>query len=659
MKAIRGLAAGLAFGFLILLLPTGASLSNTPGSTKVLSTDDATPTYYIYHGERVNLPLMTDQVMVKYSEAANPDDHVATLQRSGSPVFSQVPTVLDRWYKMLMTSTLSDAQAARVQVEQILESQDVEFASPVFHGNGGTWVTVSPEILVKFKDGMAVDPQAFFASYVPGVEVVQNEFGNMKGAFKLKSGSRNGFDVLAQANALAQDDRIEWAEPDMLFSGYSSLTPNDPGYPDLWGINNTGQFGGTVDMDMDGDLAWDISTGDPDIKVLIIDVGVQQDHPDINQVPGIDVTSDMEPGGGPANFCDNHGTAVASCVSAIINNSLGTVGIAPDCKSVSGRTFISGLACDGSWSTAVSWTVDVLTWGETNGVRVSNNSNYYGFSSSSIEAKYASTKANGMVHFAAAGNFAQSSVSYPSSIPEVNAITAIQPSGLKASFSNFGSGTAFTAPGVNIYCADRTGGDGYVPGDYVFLQGTSFASPYSAGVAALILSVEPGLTPEQVEAKMRCTAKDIGPDGYDIYYGYGIVDAYDALATAWADTDGDLVFDICDNCVGVSNPGQEDADGDGWGDICDNCPDVANPDQADADGDHIGDACDYVCGDADNNGTLSIPDAVYIVNNVFKGGPSPVNLDAADANCDGNYNISDAVRIIEFVFKGGPAPCCP
>jgi hypothetical protein len=67
----------------------------------------------------------------------------------------------------------------------------------------------------------------------------------------------------------------------------------------------------------------------------------------------------------------------------------------------------------------------------------------------------------------------------------------------------------------------------------------------------------------------------------------------------------------------------------------------------------------YVCGDTDNNGSHNVADAVYTIDHIFKGGPAPVNLEAADANCDGSFNISDAVHSINHIFKGGPPPCCP
>jgi len=344
-------------------------------------------------------------------------------------------------------------------------------------------------------------------------------------------------------------------------------------------------------MDMRGYAAWDLTQGDPDVLVLIIDTGVEQDHPDISQVPGMDFTTDGGDGG-PVNMCDDHGTAVAGCVSATIDNSLGISGIAPGCRVLSARTFISTLDCSGSWNADYAWTVDALAWGETQGARVSNNSNYYGGSSSAITATYASTRDNGMVHFASAGNDNDPFVSYPASLPTVQAIAALNRNGNKASFSNYGSQLAFSAPGEDIYSTDRTGSDGYYSGDYGYVDGTSFASPYSAGVAALVISQEPGLTAEEVEDRLKCTCRDLGTFGFDDTFGYGFVDAHAALLAESGDPDLDGINNPCDNCPDLANVSQIDADLDLVGDDCDNCPGLANTPQEDGDSDGVGDACE-------------------------------------------------------------------
>ncbi len=66
-----------------------------------------------------------------------------------------------------------------------------------------------------------------------------------------------------------------------------------------------------------------------------------------------------------------------------------------------------------------------------------------------------------------------------------------------------------------------------------------------------------------------------------------------------------------------------------------------------------------LCGDANNTGTINISDAVYVINYIFGGGPSPNPICLGDANGTGSVNISDAVYIINFIFGGGPTPRCP
>lgn len=140
---------------------------------------------------------------------------------------------------------------------------------------------------------------------------------------------------------------------------------------------------------------------------------------------------------------------------------------------------------------------------------------------------------------------------------------------------------------------------------------------------------------------------DTTPDGCDLCPGY-----FDFL-----DLDGDGMPNDCEKCPGFDD--FADYDGDSEPDSCDNCPVTFNPDQADSDGNGIGDACDNLCGDANNDGTRDVSDAMYIINFVFNSGQQPSPLRVGDGNCDGSVDVSDATYLISFIFSSGSSPCDP
>ncbi|MFQ5494208.1 MAG: S8 family serine peptidase, partial [Phycisphaerae bacterium] len=415
-------------------------------------------------------------------------------------------------------------------VKQISDQRAAAFVSPVFVDDFGGPLIVTPILLVGFRrDIPTARAEAILAASGAGV-IEQRDWANMERTYALRSPSRGGFDVLDAANRLAQRPEVRFAEPDMIFTGRGSLIPNDTLFGDLWGLHNTGQFGGTPGVDMDLPEAWDITTGDPSVLIVVIDTGVQQDHPDINQItPGLDLTGESG-GGGPVNACDRHGTWVAGCVAAKINNNLGVVGTCPDCRVASARAFISVAPCSGDWTAAGSWTVDALAWAESIGARITNNSNGYGFTSAAIDQKYQDTRNAGLIHFASAGNNAIPQLDYPSRLPTVNAVAALDRFGDLASFSSFGDGLAFSAPGSAIFTTDRTGSASF-PGDYTLVNGTSFATPYTAGVVGLMLSADPILTVTAVEVVLQQSSVDLGAAGYDTTFGWGFVNAALALST--------------------------------------------------------------------------------------------------------------------------------
>ncbi len=482
---------------------------------------------FVYHGEEVPLQLDGRRLALRSASPLGSAECLGITTAPGVQAASIESTALDRWYFLSLRSPLADAVDARDRIGALLALPSVEFAAPVFVGSDGGWVTVTPSVLARLRPDLPVEGRAVLAQIASEVDLLEEDFGGMARAFRLASRARSGFEVLAAANRIAGDPRVEWAEPDWLMSVTPSLIPNDPGFPYLWGHLNSGQFLGTPGMDMDSDLAWDITTGSASVRVLIMDSGIDPAHPDLNQVPGADFTG-QGTGGAPGNVCDWHGTTVAGCVSATIDNGVGTVGIAPGCPALSARVFVSNLTCDLSGMVQVSWIVNALAFGLAQGARVSNASFGLGGVSSAIEAQYESTYNGGMVHFAAVGNGGVGFIFYPASIPVVNAVSGLAPTGTLASFSQWGPGTDFCAPAVFVYTTDLTGPGGLSAGDYAFPYGTSFATPYAAGVAALVFSQNPTMTSRQAELAMRA-GRDLGIPGYDTTYGWCFVNAHSAL----------------------------------------------------------------------------------------------------------------------------------
>ncbi|MCI0362657.1 MAG: S8 family serine peptidase [Phycisphaerales bacterium] len=495
-----------------------------------------TPSYYVYNGQARLLNLDPTRLAVRLRDQAAPQDPRDIALEAGIAASASWAPGVDRWHLLTLQQPLLDAADADQKINALVKHNAIEFASPVFHSPDvvGGWLTITPDVLVRLRADFVANGAAILAQAAPELAIFNDNFGLLPGAYQLRSAARNGFEVLASANRLAIDPRFAWSEPDILGAmDLHQFFPNDPGFDVCWGIHNTGQDwdppipDGIPDMDMDGPEAWEITRGMSYVQVLVMDTGVEQDHPDINQNTGRDFTTGAPggvPDGDPVGACDDHGTAVAGCISAFINNNLGTTGIAGGARAVSARIGSQETnPCSSFFATyQPSWVVNALAWGYGQAVRITNAS--FGVPvSSAMEDEYNFTYNNGIVHFASAGNGSMGSLGFPSSIENVNAVAALDPDGTLASFSNWGPGLDYSAPGVNVWTTDRTGAPGYSNGDYTYFGGTSAASPYAAGATALFISAFPDSTVFITELWMEVGAVDLGVNGYDNTYGWGFI----------------------------------------------------------------------------------------------------------------------------------------
>ena len=502
------------------------------------------PLYYIYQGQKKTLALDAGHVAIHLKEP--PADSLPSSLASRGIVAADVESrPLSDWMviraeKFLgnaRTNSAPNSNSAQVQaahlhsaIRSLASTGDpaIDFVSPVFRDNRGNPILLSPRLLIGFSKDLSQTDRARLLSSIPEGAFTEQVPFSQPNDTRWQVRTNDGFVVLARANELAQTPGVTYAEPDLIATGYHDFQPNDPSFFQSWALRNVGQSNGQAGFDLNATAAWDVTLGSSSVIVVVLDCGVQQNHPDINQIGGRNFTNDSPGNGGaPVGANDNHGTWVAGCVSERINNGLGTSGLAPGCRVASARVH-TRTTTSGTFTFQFSWIVDALNWAQSIGARVTNNSNGYTQHSGAIDAAYANTHANGIVHFAASGNESQATVSYPASIPAVNAVGAVNRFGVASSFSNSGSGLKFVAPGEQILTTDRTGlaSD---PGDYATVTGTSFASPYAAAAAALVFSVHPTWTAQQVEQQLQQTCRDLGSPGYDTTFGHGMPDAFKAV----------------------------------------------------------------------------------------------------------------------------------
>lgn len=460
------------------------------------------------------VPLRLDltRIAVRAAEAPEPD----------------AEALMPGWWLVPTPGVTSLAQMRSLVAARTADAA-AAFTSPVFLDDEGGPMALTPDILVRMAGGSTA---MLSAQTLPPGAVVERSWSHLGSMRTIKTGLRNGFSVLSWANALAVRSDVRLAEPDMIFTGEQDFVPNDPLFINSWHQRNTGQQGGTPGQDMDAALAWDWTFGRGRTTIVIIDCGIELDHPefairpdlDEDPLPGADFT-DEQTGGRPADFCDRHGTAVAGVTSARAHNAIGLSGIAPGCRLASARAMIT--PCGGLFVTTSSWTIDALNWAVQIGARVTNNSNSYRFYSVAINDAYALTRAQGVVHFASAGNNARFWANYPASLDSVMGVAATDRFGLRASFSNYGYYVDLAAPGKQIVTTDLVGPDGYSSNEYLAADGTSAASANAAGVAALVLSLYPSLSAARVEQILRESAEYVGDQ-----MGAGQVNARRALMAA-------------------------------------------------------------------------------------------------------------------------------
>ncbi|OYD08601.1 alkaline serine protease [Paludifilum halophilum] len=349
---------------------------------------------------------------------------------------------------------------------------------------------VSDELIVKFKPGTAKNTKASVHSQKDTKVIDQNKKIGFE-VVELKNKS-----VKEAKKAYEKNPNVEYAEPNYIV--HADWVPNDPSYSRQYALPQ-----------VDAPQAWDVTRGSSNVKIAIVDTGVQYNHPDLQGKVerGYDfVDRDWDPNDG-----NGHGTHCAGIAAAATNNGTGIAGMAPNNTIYAVRVLNNNGS--GTWSdvangiTHAADNADVvsLSLGGTRGSSTLQNAVNYAWS-------------NNTVVVAAAGNAGTSTPHYPAYYSNAIAVAATDSNDNKASFSTYGSWVDVAAPGVSIYST-------YPTNSYQNLSGTSMATPYVAGLAGLLKSQ--GRSASNVRAAIENTADNISGTGY--YWTHGRINANDAV----------------------------------------------------------------------------------------------------------------------------------
>jgi serine protease len=350
--------------------------------------------------------------------------------------------------------------------------------------------------------------------------------------------------------ALQNDPRVEYAELRPIrhtdeFEGNrrggNALdgVPNDPFYAQQWGLQA-----------VDAEAAWNITRGDSNTIIAVVDIGVDFAHPEltpqrwtnwaeVHGTPGVDddgngyvddyygydfVDGDGDPTPNPLVPAESHGTHVSGIAAAVRNNGRGIAGLAPECRIMGVRAGNGG---------NISYGYDGIYYACRSGAKIINCS-WGGPGESGFEKDVLNyVLSQGCVVVAAAGNSRSSVPDFPAGYEGVMSVAASGPGDVAADFTSYGPWVKVSAPGVFIL-STIIGEDGGPA--YDWYQGTSMSSPYAAATCALVASRYPGLDGRQIMARVLASSDPI--DGINPTQagslGIGRVNAWRALTDSVA-----------------------------------------------------------------------------------------------------------------------------
>ena len=296
---------------------------------------------------------------------------------------------------------------------------------------------------------------------------------------------------------IQESSDVEYAEPDFYYQYF--FTPNDPLFERQWWLKK-----------IEAEKSWDITKGEENVKVGILDTGIANNHNDLSSKV---LRWENFSGGSPYDTL-GHGTMVGGVVSAITNNQTGVSSIGYNVK-------ILSIKVGDKKGVKASEAAKAIRWAGDNKIDIINMSFGSSEKSKTIEEAIEYAWNKGVLIVAAAGNTGKTKPQYPASYPYVISVAATDQNDLKAKFSTYGSWVDISAPGQDILSTTNSGG-------YSSASGTSLSAPIVAGVAALVKSRFPNYSNEKIEQIICDTADKI--QGTGSQWRCGRVNAFKAVS---------------------------------------------------------------------------------------------------------------------------------
>lgn len=529
--------------------------------------------FIYYQGSRLYMSKVDNFIAVKFKDNT-PDSEMNRVNNTISPLVKSrsdfsASSKLNSNYSVSVIELNEKALQSPFAMENIQQSlkgfSNVQYIGAAYKYNDKVLHLSLGEIIVKFKPNVSrFDIDNLNRLYNSAIIEQVTGFEN---TYLISIDPNSTDDVFDASNKYAITQFVEFAHPNFIRSGMllevknssgskehnhfqnnDALIPNDTLNPRMWNLNNTGNnipqnVQGTPGCDMNMFNAWDITTGNPNVMIAIVDTGIDTNH------------TDLRP-----NLCDRsfwydaydndqkpydeyyHGTGVSGIPSAAGNNIAGMAGIAFSSQVMPVRVF--GPAPAG-------FTTDLilakgLNWSWQHGACIINCSWGGGIPGSLItfavqNAVNFGRNGKGTVVFGGAGNADTSLVIYPASMPEVIGVGGLSPCYQRKSRTScdnnggfqdwgacYGEGMELVAPCTFIGTTELGGGW------CVCGNGTSDSSPMAAGVAALMLSKNINLSGDSVKLIMEKFARKVGNYNYNVpkengmwnnEMGYGMIDA--------------------------------------------------------------------------------------------------------------------------------------